>query len=799
MALTEAEIRQETAELESEQIRLAGDEPMDVSELEGIVAGLIDEAVDYIDLTEAPDRIVAADYFNGSPFGNEEDGRSQVVSRDVRDTVALMMPQIMRTFLGSQRVVEYQPRFPEDVDGAEQASDYVNQVVLGTDNPEFFQTFYSIIKDALVKRVGIAKVDYERREEVEHEEYTGLDDSALQALMSDPDIEGSSIESYPDPSYVPPPQQNQQSQNPNNQNQQSQPPANDQNPYQEPSAPLVGGSSPPEEIAQQQQQSVAPPMLHDVVIRRLTTEGSVTFEALPPEEFLIDRRAKSVEAATLVAHRRYLTVSELVSMGYDFDEMLDLAGGADEFETNMEFLSRHPLGNYATSDEGGEANRKVLYIEAYAKVDFAGSGITGLRRFCCAGNHHQLLHHSPVNDIPFVVFSGYPEPHFWRGQSVADLTMDVQLVKSSILRNMLDSLAKSIHPDTWMVDGQVNIDDALSNKVGKIVRIRAAGAIGELNKTFNGREAFPMLDYMDRMKEDRTGMSKASMGLNPEALQSTEKSAVSATMASSQAQIELLCRVFAENGMKPLFKKILKLLHNHQDKARMVRLRNTWVPIDPRTWDVGMDVSVNVALGMGTTQERMQMLSGIAVKQEKILQEQGSTNPFVTNQQYHHTLTKMTEMSGFKDAGSFWSNPRDFQPPPPEPPEPTADEIFATAQADKVRADIELDKQKFGLDQEKMIRDDDLQRDKLDSDVGMKTQEMENKYKTTIDMTEIKGNMDKDREKIRAEAQQAQAQAQQAQAEAQQQAQQAQQQQMQLPQEMSPTNMEAPPEQGIPN
>tara|TARA_R110000822_G_scaffold67870_1_gene165179 strand:- start:5340 stop:7655 length:2316 start_codon:yes stop_codon:yes gene_type:complete len=771
MALTDAEIRQQTADLEAEQIRLAGDTAMDVTELEGIVAGLIEEAVDYIDLSEAPDRIQASNYFNGSPFGNEEDGRSQVVSRDVRDTVALMLPQIMRTFFGSQRVVEYQPRYPEDVQNAEQASDYVNQVILGTDNPNAFQTFYSIIKDALVKRVGIAKVDFERREEVEHEEYTGLDDQALQALMSDPDIEGSSIESYPDPDYVQP----------------DTPP------------PIEGNSPTGEPLPQQQNMEV--PLLHDVVIRRLSVEGSVTFEALPPEEFLIDRRAKSVEDATIVAHRRYLTVSELVSMGYDFDTMLDLAGDADEFDTNMEFLSRHPLGNHASSDEGGEANRKVLYIEAYAKVDFGGSGITSLRRFCCAGSHHKLLHHSPVNDMPFVVFNGYPEPHFWRGQSVADLTMDVQLVKSSILRNMLDSLAKSIHPDTWLVEGQVNIDDALSNKVGKIVRTRSAGAIGELNKSFNGREAFPMLDYMDRMKEDRTGMSKASMGLNPEALQSTEKSAVSATMASSQAQIELLCRVFAENGMKPLFKKILKLLHNHQEKARMVRLRNNWIPIDPKVWDIGMDVSVNVALGMGTTQERMQMLAGIAVKQEKIIGEQGSTNPFVNNQQYHHTLSKMTEMSGFKDVQSFWSNPKDFKPPPPEPPEPTADEIFATAQADKVRADIELDKQKFGLDQEKMIRDDDLQRDKLDSDVGMKTQEMENKYKTTIDMTEIKGNMEKDREKIRAEASGMQQQEIEQRAEQlhQQMMEKQQMQQMQLPQEMSPTNLDQVPEEGMPN
>jgi hypothetical protein len=725
---TDSEISQATAELEGEQIRMAGNEAMDEIELEGLIAGLIEEAQDHIDLTESPDRVQASDYYMGRPFGNEEDGRSQVVSYDVRDTVSLMLPQIMRTFFGAERVVEFMPRQPEDVQPAEQASDYVNQVVLGQDNPAF-SIFYSAFKDALVRRVGVIKVDWERREEVEHEEYSGLDDQALEALLSDPDIEGSSIESYPDPDYVapPPPPEQQQQIPPGAEGQQVSP----------------GGEQPP------QQQMQKAPQLHDVVIRRLTVDGSVTLEALPPEELLIDRRAKSVEDNAIVAHRRYLTVSELTSMGYDYDEMLDLASSEDEFGTNTEFLARHPLGNYTDSENAGEANKKVLYIEAFARIDFDGDGIAELRRFCCAGNHHQLLHHSPVNDLPFVIFNGYPEPHLWRGQSVADLTMDVQLIKSSVLRNMLDSLSKSIHPDTWIVEGQASLDDVTSNKVGKIVRLRAPGMMGELNKSFSGKEAFPMLDYLDQIKEDRTGMSKASMGLNPDALQSSTKAAVSATVSASQAQIELLCRVFAETGMKPLFKKILKLLHTHQDKTRMVRLRNTWTPIDPRVWDANMDVSVNVALGLGTTEERMQMLSGLASKQEAILEKQGTDNPLVNMQQYHATLIKMTELSGYKDTQAFWSDPKNYKPPEPKPPEPTPDEVFAQAQADKVRADIDLDKQKFALEQEKMIRQDDLNRDKLDAELAMKKDELENKYQTTIDQTEIRGILDADRERAR--------------------------------------------------
>ncbi len=758
---SEAELLSETYELEDEQIRLSGVEPMEEQELEGIIASLIEEAQDHIDLTEAPDRVKASDYYQGKPFGNEEDGRSQVVSYDVRDTISLMMPQIMRTFFGSEKVVEFVPREASDVPTSEQASDYVNQVVLGQDNPAF-SVFYNVFKDALIKRVGVVKVDWERKEEVEHEEFTMLDDMGLEALLADPDIEASSVESYPDPNFVPPP-----------------PEVLAQAQEQQQVSPNVSPQVPPE---------VQPPQLHDVVIRRVKSQGQIIVEAIPPEEFLIDRRAKSVEESAIVAHRRYLSVSELTQMGYDFDEMLALAGGEDEFDTNTEYLSRHAVGSFADSTSGGDANKKVLYIESYAKVDYDGDGIAELRRFCTAGSHHELLHHSPVNSIPFVLFNGHPEPHKWVGHSVADLTMDIQIIKSSVLRNMLDSLAKSIHPDTWFVEGQVNEDDILSNKVGKVVRTRGAGVVGEFVKNFSGKEAFPMMDYLDQIKEDRTGMSKASMGLNPDALQSSTKAAVSATVSASQAQIELLCRVFAENGMKPLFKKILKLLNKHQEKARMVRLRNQWVPIDPRAWDSDMDVSVNVALGLGTTEERMQMLEAIALKQATILNEQGVENPLVTNEQYHNTLTKMTELSGYKDTQSFWTDPATYEPPPPQPPEPTPDEIFAKAQADKVRQDMEIDQSRLTLDREKMVREDDLARDKMESDLEIKVKEMENKYQTTIDQTEIRGRMERDREQIKMEAQQMLQQQQQAQ----QQAQQVQQAPPMAAQDMNPEQMGMP-------
>ena len=193
----------------------------------------------------------------------------------------------------------------------------------------------------------------------------------------------------------------------------------------------------------------------------------------------------------------------------------------------------------------------------------------------------------------------------------------------------------------------------------------------------------------------------------------------------------------------------------------MVRLRNEWVPIDPRHWDVGMDVSVNVALGLGTQEERMIMLEGIAAKQENILEKLGPDNPLVNYQQYHATLTKMTELSGFRDSQSFWTDPATYQAPEPPPPEPSPDEIFAQAQADKVRADMENDKARLELEREKMMRQDDLDRDKLETDLEIKVKDMENKYKTTVDSTEMRGMIEKDREKIRVDAQMKQMQMQQ--------------------------------------
>lgn len=685
---------------------IAAIEPMDDTELQGIVSAELEDAVSYIDSDVSPIRAKGTEYYRGDPFGNEEDGRSQVVAMEVRDTVSAMLPSLMKVFFSSENVVEYVPRGPEDVAGAQQATDYANHIFTSDNNG--FMTTYAIFKDSLVRKCGIAKYYWEDVEEVKIEEYSGLDDQTVQILMQE-DAEVKIVVSYPDSSMP------------------MQPPQVD---------PMTG-------LPMQMQQ----PMLHDVQIKRNTKDGRIRIMAVPPEELVLDRRARSFDDAGIIAHRQMATVSDLIAMGYDQDEIEENISSTD-LDSNDEYLARQPLSTtFGAGDSLNPMQRRVLYVEAYMRVDFDGDGIPELRKICCMGSGYTMVRNLPASYIPFVDFPCDPEPHTspLEAMSIFDITHDIQEIKSEIMRNTLDSLAQSIHPRTAVVEGQVNIDDVLNNETGAIIRMRAPGMVTPFSSPFVGQPAFAMMDYMDQMREDRTGMSKAAMGLDPDALQSTTKAAVSATVSASQSRLELQARILAE-GMKKLFKGILYLMTTHQDKPRMVRLRNEWVQIDPRVWDAGMDVNVNIGLGNGDTNEKLAALNIIMQKQEQIMAQFGPMNQIASLPMYIRTLQKAIELSGYKDASSYFNTlPADFQMPQ-EQPKPTPEEVLAQVQAQSIQADIQKKAAELELKREQMIRDDDYRRDQLAQDLLLKKYELELKYGTQISTAEIDARQAMDRE-----------------------------------------------------
>lgn len=702
-------MKQENPMLMAETLQgeMQEDEVMSEEQLQGVISSEIYDAISFIDDDIGGNRALATEYYYGLPFGNEEDGRSQVVSMDVRDTVQGILPSLMRIFFGPERVVEFAPQGPEDIASAEQATDYVD-FIFKRDNPGF-KILHSAFKDALVRKVGIVKYWWDESVEVKAESFSMLDEQTMMFLTQDPDIEISAVREYPIPGMA------------------------EQN--------LAQGIMTP------------PPMMYDVEIKRRIKSGKVKIEALPPEEFLIDRRAKSIDEATFVGHRTMKTVSDLVAMGYDYDEMVEVAGNGNDFDNNEEYTARNPFAVISTANNGDPSSKSVLYIEGYLKVDFDGDGIAEMRRICTVGTGNKVMRNEIVAERQFADFCPDPEPHTFFGMCPADVVMDIQRIKSSVQRGILDSLAQAINPRTAIVEGQANMDDVLNTEVGAVIRMRAPGMVQPFTTPFVGQAAFPMLDYLDDIKQTRTGISKAASGLDADALQSTTKAAVSATVNAAHQHIEMIARTFAETGLRKLFTGILKLVIENQDKERMIRLRNTFVPIDPRSWDANMDVIVNVGVGDGTIEDRINILNQVAMRQEMILKETGVNNPVVSLPQYTNTLSKLLQLAGIKDSQNYFNQlPVDFQLPPPPEPKPTPEEMLAQVQVQSIQADIQKKAAELDLERQKMIMSDDRERDRVEQDGILRRYELELKYGVQIQSAEINAAMNTDRELIRQQA-----------------------------------------------
>jgi hypothetical protein len=690
--------------LEYDKVEDEGQEPSnDVSEsLQSAVSAELRDATDFIDNDVTPIRAKATKYYRGEPFGTEEEGRSDFVSTDVRDTVLAMMPPLMRIFAGAERVAEYEPIGPEDVPHAEQATDAIHHIFY-KENPGF-SILYSAFKDALLRKMGIVKWWFEETDESTEYEFTGLDEMAMMALLDEPDVELVEMEATSMPVE------------------------------QEAIDPMTGTPMPA-------------PMSYDIKIRRVKKQKKYCVAAVPPEEFLFDRRARDLDSASLIAHRQELTVSQLVAMGYDQEMVKEYAGaGDDEFQTNDERYQRNPQLTIFKADRNDDASRKVLYVEALIRFDRDGDGIAELLKVCTMGSAYKVVNVEGVDEVNYAIFPADPEPHTLVGLSEAEKVFDIQETKSEVIRGIMDSLAQSIHPRTGVVEGQVNMDDVLNNETGAVIRMRAPGMVQPFTTPFVGQQAFPVVQYLDDVKESRTGITKASQGMDADALQSSTRAAVSATIAAAQGRIELVARIFAETGLKRLFRGMLHMFIKHQDAPRMMRLRGQFVPIDPRVWNAEMDVEINVAMSASTNEERIAILQGINAKQELVLQTLGLNNPLVTLAQYRNTLAKQIELAGFRDASMFFNPiPADYEPPEDPQKDQTPEQVLAEVQAQEIQANIQKKAAELELEREKMLRSDDRERDRIETDRFIRLREIELKYGAQIDEAMLNAQVERER------------------------------------------------------
>ncbi len=693
--------------IKEKDMKAAVEEEKNMLDLVGVIKSEMDDARDFIHQVGA-DRAESTEYYLGTEPSSTSSVQSEFVSTDVRESVLFMLPSIMRTFFGTKKIVEFVPKGPEDIPLAEQQTDYINYIIQQK-NPSF-KVLYEVFKDALVRKTGFVKVFWDDSVMASTHEYTDLDPQSYQALILDKNVEVLKEKATKESITT-------------------------IDPVTE------------EEITQEI------PTSYDLTIRRLMPKDQVCIEAIPPEEVLISRHARDLETSSYVAHRMIKSVSDLVAMGYDQEEMMQYAGyggSAIDPQSYEEQEARNPYDNMVYPDRADPGGKDVLYIEHYLFFDFDNDGIDERVRVCTVGDGLHVLMVEQWDDLPICMFCPDPEPHTAIGSCPADYLKPIQAAKSQIMRDTLDSLGHSIFPRMGIVEGQVNIDDVLNTDIGQPIRMRAPGMVQPFAVPFVGKEAFPVLGYLDEQKENRTGVSKASAGLNADALQSTTKAAVSATMSGAQGRVELICRHFAEGGLKTMFKTVNNLVIKHQNAQDVFRLNGKFVPVDPRYWDNDKDIVVNVAISKSSDEEKFQVLSSLAGKQEQIMTTLGPNNPLVNLQQYANTLTRMIEMAGFQDAQSFINT--EVPPLPPTPPEaqkPSAEEILATAEAQKAQNLAQKAIIDAETDRMKIIMDDDRQRDIEEAQIRLKAIELQGKYGSQINIAEINAIMERDREVIR--------------------------------------------------
>lgn len=645
-------------------------------ELKALVMGEMRQALGYSSSKLSQARQKAEYYYLGLPVGDlsppEIEGRSTVVSTDVRDTIESMMPQLVVIFCGGDTVVEFEPQSPDDEQKAAQATDYINYLFFKKNNGH--QISYVWMKDALLQKNGIVKVWWDTRHEEKKEEYKGLNQVELAQVMDDPEVEIVDQQSYPD-------EDDQKARKQALDSLQAQldqaMSAAQQNPQAAQAVPQI-------QAQMQQIQAQPPVLLFDITCKRVMKGGKIQIDNVPPEEFLISRNAKNIQDAKFVGHRVQRTVSELKSMGY---KNVDNISGEDQGQAvNSERIQRLSWNdeNAYLSDEittSDPSQRRVWVTEAYVRCDYDGDGISELRKITVAGN--EILDNEEVDFTPFVSITPVPLPHTFFGLSIADLAMESQKTKTSVLRSMLDNVYLNVNGRYYAVENQVNLDDLLTSRPGGVVRIKSPGAVGRLDQGMgNSGEAMNMMGYLQQDIENKTGWSRQSMGNDASGLNTT---ATAANIVTNKAdmRLDLIARNFAE-GFTELFKLMLKLVCQHQDKRAEVRLAGNWVAIDPREWRNQFDVTINVGIGMGNKDQKVQHLMALAQRQQLALQI-GSATP----ENIYNADAEFVKLLGFKNADKFFTAPSKMPPKPPQP-DPEMAKLQANQQIEQVKMQAQM-------------------------------------------------------------------------------------------------------------
>ncbi|MCK5013201.1 MAG: hypothetical protein KAS66_05235 [Candidatus Omnitrophica bacterium] len=660
-------------------------------------------AESYVTSEISEEREDALERYLGEDYGDEMPGRSKVIDRSVFEVIEWAMPSIMRVFSSGDDVVEYTPKGPEDEENAKQATDYAN-FVFYSDNPGFL-ILNTWFKDAFLAKMGVVKSWWEEKTTIEHESYSGLTDDELMVFEQDDEVEITALTSYG----------------------------------------MDGIEREDNETAILGMDGLPLPSVYDIDIKRTITDGRIKVMPVPPEEFYISSRSADPDTAPYLEHRTNKTPTDLINEGFD-KKIVENLPGDDNNDPNGERETR--MGQtYDEEDRSDNAMREIAIHDSYVWLDKGETGVAERYNVIWAGE--VILECKPTSKQPFSLISPIPIPHRAYGLSFADIVSDLQRIKTTLLRQTLDNLYLSNNPEREVdIKKIVSMDDFLMTRPGGIKRVKEIGATREISHPFVAQHSFAMLDGLDSMISNRTGIKDAVTGVDADVLANETATASNNNMAAANQRIEMVSRIFAETGVKHLFRNMLHLMVQHQDKPRTIRLRNEWVEVDPRTWNAEMDVTIEVGLGHGNKDQQVGHLMNILTWQKEMLASGGvqaeDGPPMVKPKHIYNTFEKVIKAVGFKNVDSFMDDPGDGPLPQPEQGQDpnaaliqgqmqieqmklqgkqmelqakmSADDVKAQREHELAVAKLRLEQEKLEIDREKIRADMQQTAAKIESD-----------------------------------------------------------------------------------
>jgi len=596
------------------------------------------------------ERAKSIDLYLGKDISKVPDGQSAVIDRTVFETVQWILPSLCRIFANGDDVVNLTPIAEQDVDPAKQESAYLNWLV--TQKHPWFDIFLEFATDTLLTKNAYILVYKDKKRTVEIEKYEDQTKQGVSYLLMDPNCQLIQSATKPAPDLAP--------------------------------DPVVDGNGQPIVDANGQPMTT-PAMLYDCTIRRTASKKDLCIKVLPPERVKVDQRSFNWRINEDCGYFEYweeLTLSELRSQGYDIPT--DIADDPELY--TQEDMARDQFGErrlerYKPSDP---SMRRVKARQIWIRVDADGDGIAELLQILRVGR--RILDKEEVSRIPVASGVACPVSHRHVGISIADMVMDIQKIKTDILRMGLDSMYAALYPQKVVNESYVNMDDVMVRRPDGIIRATDINQIRYEEVPFVFPQAVAGLQYMDTVRENRTGVNNGFMGVDESTLNNAQPGTVNQMTSMAAQRVEQIARVLAfaiEDLFSIVHENVLKMGH----KRESVQLLGQWVEVDPGSWRKRNDFKICVAFSAGNKDQMVNRLMLMLTKQAEALQ---LGLPVCTPENYYNTLVELTKASDFASPDRFWTDPQKMppRPAPPPPPQIVVEQIKSASQEKQKAADI---------------------------------------------------------------------------------------------------------------